>query len=175
MHLSRKLLITLTHKKTETINGMCMFVFDIKLWRKPLHIIIAGSNIANGVNIKEFIVQQISLPVVSTASFLLHPRVWQAQVLRFTILHQNTASTCSKNFSLLWCHNERDSVLNHWQAKAQTKENIKAPRNRPVWEESTGHIGGFPSQRASKAPATLSRPKSRPFPTLMVERDLAKS
>ena len=151
----------------------------MKLWRKPLHIIITGSNIANGVYIKEFIIQQISLPMVSTASRLLHPRVWQPQGLRFTILHPNTTSTCSKNFPLP-CHNERDGVSNHWRLdrllnrlfRRRSKKHQSPASLACMRGTSTGHTSGFPSQRASKAPVILSRPKSRLFPTLMVERGL---
>ena len=35
--------------------------------------------------------------------------------------------------------------------QAQIKENIKAPHHWPMWGESTGDRGGFPSQMASNA------------------------
>ena len=48
---------------------------------------------------------------------------------------------------LQWRHNERDGISNHERHdclfnrlfEAQIKENIKAPRHWPLWEEFTGY------------------------------------
>ena len=62
--------------------------------------------------------------------------MYKIQTLRGTIM-------CP---SLQWRHNERDGVSNHQPDdcllnrlfKAQIKENIKAPRDWPLWGEFTG-------------------------------------
>ena len=38
-----------------------------------------------------------------------------------------------------WHHKERDVVSNHQPNDCLLKENIKTPRHRPLWWESTGH------------------------------------
>ena len=50
-----------------------------------------------------------------------------------------------------WRHRSPASILfTHQFVQAQIKENIKAPRHWPLWEEFTG-AGEFPAQKASNA------------------------
>ena len=59
--------------------------------------------------------------------------------------HSNTVRYRYNTATLQWRHNARDGVSNHWRIHSllnglfrQIKENMKAPRHRPLWGESTG-------------------------------------
>ena len=79
-------------------------------------------------------------------------------LLRASYRHYIRRGYCPDTRSLYWRHYERDGVSNHRRlqclltrlCQAQIKENIKAPRDWPLWGEFTGDRR-FPSQRASNA------------------------
>ena len=59
---------------------------------------------------------------------------------------KTTGTVMSHQFTLQWCHNERDGISNHQPQdrllnrlfKAQIKDNIKAPRHWLLWGEFSG-------------------------------------
>ena len=82
------------------------------------------------------------------------------RIIKITAISNRASQACCVyEIALQWRHSERDSVSNPRPAsrlfaqpfvQAQIKEQIKAPRHRPLWEEFTDHRS-IPLQRASNA------------------------